>query len=531
MKKQILSLISFCFIATTSVFQNNAQAQNLAPENLDKLMRATALIYSGDAQKNFYSKGSGTLISASAGVAFVLTNFHVVNDEAAVKIWSDIVLGFSEQQDVAPKMRYSGEVVLKDVQLDLAVIKISKDKSGNNLSANHRFPEPVKIGDSERLRIGENIFAFGFPGVGGNTINFTQGVVNGFVANDGYSSGRDWLKHGANIAPGNSGGGLFNAGGELVAVNTAVLVEQKTSARQPVARPLALGLNLVAGVPNLQFTATVAKSSNTSPATTTRNSAGSNVSGNNSSVAKATSTSDTSGLAKWPPQLELNQNWSVEIQGIGNFSTVFDKRNQDGVPFGTSSGNGQTLQTSFYYVKSYNDVRLEMYESGKPKFTCIFEKNQILGYSFKGYFFETVGNQLKRTEKGCVMRFLGGGSTGAIAQVPGNSGISNTWPLALAVGQTWRVNIDGRGSWVVKLIGQDSEGNYRGVASGTSELYVSVQFDANNSLLMFLLHDGANGFACGNDQTGLQNGTLFGTAMYKAKDAPAQMIGACSISP
>jgi hypothetical protein len=79
--------------------------------------------------------------------------------------------------------------------------------------------EPIPIGDSDEVTIGDEVIILGYPSVGGDTITLTYGRVSGFTANPTLGS-HAWIKTDATILGGNSGGLAANSAGELIGVPT-----------------------------------------------------------------------------------------------------------------------------------------------------------------------------------------------------------------------------------------------------------------------------------------------------------------------
>jgi len=141
--------------------------------------------------------GSGFII----GEGMVVTNAHVVsNANTVMVVYSD---GLSEE----------AEVVARDPQRDLALISIGR-----------RGVEAVKLGDSDKLRLGKIVFAIGSPlGLPGPTV--TMGVVSALgrvIAHEDILL-EDLIQTDAAINPGNSGGPLVNTAGEAIGVVTAII--------------------------------------------------------------------------------------------------------------------------------------------------------------------------------------------------------------------------------------------------------------------------------------------------------------------
>ena len=141
------------------------------------------------------SLGSGVIISADG---YIVTNNHVVENADSINIR---LTNFEE---------YDAEIIGRDPKTDLALLKIA---AKNTLPA-------VKMGDSEKLRVGDWVLAIGNP------FGFEQTVTAGIVSGKGRSLGsgpyENFIQTDASINPGNSGGPLFNLDGEMVGINTAI---------------------------------------------------------------------------------------------------------------------------------------------------------------------------------------------------------------------------------------------------------------------------------------------------------------------
>jgi serine protease Do len=142
------------------------------------------------------SLGSGFIVSEDG---YILTNNHVVEkaDEIAVTLLD--------------KEEFKAEVVGTDPKTDIALIKI---KTGKKLPF-------VRLGDSEKLEIGEWVVAIGNPFGLGHTV--TAGIVGAKGRIIGSGPYDDFIQTDASINPGNSGGPLFSLKGEVVGINTAIV--------------------------------------------------------------------------------------------------------------------------------------------------------------------------------------------------------------------------------------------------------------------------------------------------------------------
>lgn len=144
-----------------------------------------------------HSLGSGFIISSDG---YILTNNHVVEKAEEIKIKLD------------NGKEYEAKVVGKDPKTDLALIKVNPDKN---------FSDPVVLGDSDELRVGDWVIAVGNPFGLGHTV--TAGIISAKGRVIGAGPYDDFLQTDAAINPGNSGGPLFNLKGEVVGINTAIV--------------------------------------------------------------------------------------------------------------------------------------------------------------------------------------------------------------------------------------------------------------------------------------------------------------------
>jgi len=140
--------------------------------------------------------GSGVIISADG---YVVTNNHVIDGATDLEI------------TLNNKKKYQAELIGRDVANDIALLKIEAD---TELSY-------IPFANSDAIKIGEWVLAVGNP------YNLTSTVTAGIVS----AKGRDlegnrniesFIQTDAAVNPGNNGGALVNARGELIGINTAI---------------------------------------------------------------------------------------------------------------------------------------------------------------------------------------------------------------------------------------------------------------------------------------------------------------------
>jgi serine protease Do len=154
--------------------------------------------------------GSGVILDPGG---YVITNAHVVANARRVQV----VLPRPRDADFRSIVRPPGKVfeatiVGLDHETDLAVLKIDE----KNLSA-------LSLGDSDALRQGQVVFAFGSPLGLDNSV--TMGVVSAVGRQRGSEDPMVYLQTDAPINPGNSGGPLVDADGRVVGINTFIMTQ------------------------------------------------------------------------------------------------------------------------------------------------------------------------------------------------------------------------------------------------------------------------------------------------------------------
>jgi len=150
--------------------------------------------------------GSGVIYKKDDEYAYVVTNHHVVTQADVV----EIVL--------SDETSLEAEILGSDLFTDLAVLRVEADKVG----------EPIELGSSETLKVGEPVIAIGNPLGHMFAGSVTQGIISGkqrTIPQDFNNDGRpDWqaevIQTDAAINPGNSGGALINIEGNLIGINS-----------------------------------------------------------------------------------------------------------------------------------------------------------------------------------------------------------------------------------------------------------------------------------------------------------------------
>ncbi len=221
--------------ATTTTTTNNQQAnapkleiteldetteglttREIVSRNLDSTVLLT--IYETSTGINGFPFGQSTVetevqAGSASGIVltadgYIITNWHCVINEDTNEPFARV-----DVTTYDGTVYENAELVGYDSSTDLAVIKVEATDL-----------QPAEFGDSTALQLGDRVVALG--NAGGLGWSATQGIVSG-LARDVYEDtgyAIKCLQVDAAINPGNSGGPLFNAAGQVVAVNSAKIV-------------------------------------------------------------------------------------------------------------------------------------------------------------------------------------------------------------------------------------------------------------------------------------------------------------------
>jgi S1-C subfamily serine protease len=153
----------------------------------------------GEASENVGGVGSGFVFDKKG---HIITNAHVVEDTEKTTVT------FLDGRS------YYAEIIGVDEFTDIAVIKVNADLS---------LLQPLSLGDSAELKVGEPITAIGNPfGLSGSMSSGIVSQIGRLLPTDSGYSIPDVIQTDAAINPGNSGGPLLNMMGGVVGINTAI---------------------------------------------------------------------------------------------------------------------------------------------------------------------------------------------------------------------------------------------------------------------------------------------------------------------
>ncbi len=194
------AVVNISVVGSAAPDDDEQQAQNRLPPGIDpndpffEFFKRFQGVPGGGREAPARGQGSGFIISADG---LVLTNAHVVRNAQRVTV------------KLTDRREFVAKVLGSDPRTDVAVLRIdAKD-----------LPE-VPLGNTKDLKVGEWVLAIGAP------FGFENSVTAGVVSAKGRSLPDDsfvpFIQTDVAVNPGNSGGPLFNARGEVVGINSQI---------------------------------------------------------------------------------------------------------------------------------------------------------------------------------------------------------------------------------------------------------------------------------------------------------------------
>lgn len=171
---------------------------------ISKLKKNGTSIFSNISEK--VGIGSGVLITESG---YILTNHHVAGNK-----YSNCYVTLENGQI------YDGNVVWADENIDLAIVKINVGKM-----------DYIELGDSDTIKLGEDVYAIGNPIGFEFQRTVTKGIISGLnrtlkiQEEDELTYMEDLIQTDCTINSGNSGGALISAEGKLLGINTIKITD------------------------------------------------------------------------------------------------------------------------------------------------------------------------------------------------------------------------------------------------------------------------------------------------------------------
>src|SRR3989339_569807 len=198
-------------------FWKSNQTSRLSKDNAYKaVVKIKTIAQNNQYEMAEYSTGSGIVISSSG---LILTNYHVVTEEDAFNNPKETGYAICISEDIgkAPNCDYLAKLVDRNKDLDLAILQIEPIPG---LKQTKVF-DYLDLNTADNAKIGDEVTALGYPGIGEETITITQGIVSG--KNDKYD--KKWIKTDAVVSYGNSGGATIDALGKVVGITSAAYAD------------------------------------------------------------------------------------------------------------------------------------------------------------------------------------------------------------------------------------------------------------------------------------------------------------------
>ena len=179
---------------------NIIEEVNKTVVGISKIEKVGTSILSSDSVTKL-GLGTGVIISENG---YILSNQHVAGNK-----YSTCYITMENNDTL------KGTVVWADSSIDLAVIKVNK--------FNLRY---ITLSDSDKIKVGENVYAIGNPAGYEFQRSVTKGIISGINRTIRLESEtektymQDLIQTDATINPGNSGGPLINEKGEMIGINT-----------------------------------------------------------------------------------------------------------------------------------------------------------------------------------------------------------------------------------------------------------------------------------------------------------------------
>tara|TARA_X000001036_G_C20632076_1_gene787583 strand:- start:511 stop:1566 length:1056 start_codon:yes stop_codon:yes gene_type:complete len=228
MKKIILNFIILILVFSCS---NNADIKESILDQDNTSSNYSLIDFYENEVSGIVAIRATTPMGPSTGSGFVwdtegriVTNSHVVRESG--NIMGDIIVSFSNGWEMEAKL------IAHDIYSDLAVLEV-------NYPENYDI-NPLKIGDSSKVKVGQTALAIGNPF--GENFTLTKGIISaiGRARSDletNFQIG-SVIQHDASINPGNSGGPLFNQNGEVIGVNAQIVSRSGSSSGIGFAIPI-----------------------------------------------------------------------------------------------------------------------------------------------------------------------------------------------------------------------------------------------------------------------------------------------------
>lgn len=232
-KRKLCGFLALFFLAASMVLPVHAAAQSQtgseAVNNARNGVLQVNLTYiDRNSTPHVIQGGTGFLIGDKTGAEYMITNYHVVNMDKDVKKAASERFGvdFNNSGNINMQIQV---VVKRDVVINAAIVNQSSDMDFAILRLEQmihdRTPLPIDDNDNDLVET-MDVYALGFP----SAIELVEdtpfyvssdvNIINGIVSTKTSIDGIKYIRHGATMTEGNSGGPLVNNEGAVIGVNT-----------------------------------------------------------------------------------------------------------------------------------------------------------------------------------------------------------------------------------------------------------------------------------------------------------------------
>lgn len=232
LKRKLAGLLAVLFLAVTMVTPVQATQGQTGSEAVNDarngVLQVNLTYVDRNSSPHVIQGGTGFLIGDETGAEYMITNYHVVNMNDDVKAAASEVFGvdFNNPNNINMQVQV---VVKRDVVINATIVNQSADMDFAILRLEQviydRTPLPIDDDDNDLVET-MPVYALGFP----SAIELVEdtpfyvssdvNIINGIVSTKTSIDGIKYIRHGATMTEGNSGGPLVNGEGAVVGVNT-----------------------------------------------------------------------------------------------------------------------------------------------------------------------------------------------------------------------------------------------------------------------------------------------------------------------
>lgn len=233
-RRKLAGFLSVLFLAVSMVMpvQATANQNQTGSEAVNNARNGVLQVNLSYIDKNsvphVIQGGTGFLIGDESGAEYMITNYHVVNMDSEVKKAASerFHVDFNDSKNINMQVQV---VVKRDVMINATIVNQSSDMDFAILRLEQaiydRTPLPIDDDDNDLVET-MAVYALGFP----TAIELVEdtpfyvssdvNIINGIVSTKTSIDGIKYIRHGATMTEGNSGGPLVNGQGAVVGVNT-----------------------------------------------------------------------------------------------------------------------------------------------------------------------------------------------------------------------------------------------------------------------------------------------------------------------